>query len=106
VFPDVESYIFKARETAQKIKERFPEIPLAVVAASSTELKETSMKRAEELDHWNQQLGKETFYDAYVTHLYSKSDDCNTESRKEEFECAMKNNADFSFIKLPEALAF
>jgi hypothetical protein len=88
-FPDVETYIRKAREFASMIKKYDPAIPIAVVAADPTEPTPNN-EHARFMNRWNQILGQEDFYDAYVPHLYPKVKGCEdrgAQDLKAVFDC-------------------
>ena len=75
VFPNVEAYIKKAKEFAKVFRQKYPEIPLGVVAADPTGANpKGSHEKA--MNVWNYMVGKETFYDFYIPHLYSNVNVC------------------------------
>lgn len=74
-FPTPESYVKKAKEFAQVLRKKFPQIPLGAVAASPTESNpKGNYGKYKQL--WNITLGKENFYDFYIPHLYPKVQAC------------------------------
>jgi hypothetical protein len=88
-FPDVETYIQKARVFAVALKKFDSKIPVAVVAADPTEPNPKN-EHARFMNRWNQILGKESFYHAYVPHLYPKVKGCEEqggENLKAVFDC-------------------
>ena len=89
VFPTVQSYIAKAKEFAIVLKKKFPNISLGVVAANPTGAQpKDSFGKFQ--NQWNSALGRETFYDFYIPHLYSNVQACFKKggSLKEIFNCA------------------
>lgn len=106
VFPTVEAYIERAEKLAQKLKQAHPDIPLAAVAATSAELRETGARKAESLVEWNQKLGQERFYDAIITHMYSKPKKCMNLAQAEKFDCSLSANTVFAYKKMPDAVEY
>lgn len=74
-FPTVETYIKIAKEFAAVLRKKFPQIPLGVVAANPTE-PNPSNSHGKFQNLWNATLGKESFYDFYIPHLYSNAEVC------------------------------
>ncbi|MCO5249643.1 MAG: hypothetical protein M9887_11930 [Chitinophagales bacterium] len=75
VFPDVQAYIKKAKEFAKVLKQKYPEIPLGAVAGDPTGPNPKG-NNEKVMNIWNAAVGKETFYDFYIPHLYSKTQVC------------------------------
>jgi len=101
-FPDVESYIKSAKPLAKKIRSKYPEIPLAVVASPIAEMKDVNEKKASQFDDWNLKLAKEDFYDGYVVHLYAKDKACEQKGISiQTFECYVESNLDYIRHTIP-----
>ncbi|NNK80297.1 MAG: hypothetical protein HKO93_02280, partial [Flavobacteriales bacterium] len=94
-FPNVNSYIARAKKAASAIKSEYPSIRLGVVAASSSEIKNVSMKQKLYFDDWNETLGKEDFFDAFISHVYSKNKECDGEQGQSRFDCYLAHNSEF-----------
>jgi hypothetical protein len=70
---DVQNYITRAKTLAEKIRARYPNIPLAVCAAPIRDIADENPPEGSEaayFNDWNQQLSKNNFYDAVVLHYY------------------------------------
>lgn len=88
-FPTVESYISIAKKFAEALRKKYPAIPLGVVAANPTE-PNPSNSYGKFQNLWNATLGKETFYDFYIPHLYSNVEACEKKGGndlKAVFDC-------------------
>lgn len=107
VFPDVGTYLKKAKSLAVQIKKRYPQLKIGIVAASSPELKAVVGPRKDFFNGWNQALAKEGFYDAVITHLYSKPKKClKTEDQKASFDCAYEVNKAFISKDFPKVIEY
>lgn len=74
-YPTPESYILKAKEYAAAVRKFDPRIKVAAVAADPTEPNPKG-EAAIFMKDWNEKVGKESFYDVYVPHLYPKVKAC------------------------------
>lgn len=76
LFPDVYAYIKKIKQTAIDLRKKYPELRIAVVGGDPNTL--TAMdSRSKFMREWNQQLGKENFFDGYVWHTYNGCKTCD-----------------------------
>lgn len=83
-------YINHAKEFATAIRKKYPNIPLGVVAADPTEPNPKGSHQ-QFMNQWNTDLGKESFYNFYIPHLYSKVEICEEKGGadlKAVFDCA------------------
>nr|UZM28273.1 hypothetical protein [uncultured bacterium] len=104
-FPDVESYIQSAKPLAKKIRAKYPEIPLAVVASPIAEMKDVKEKKASQFDDWNSKLAKEDFYDGYIVHMYAKDKACEQKGISiQTFECYVGSNLDYVRYTVPAGI--
>ena len=104
VFPDVSSYIAKARAVTTKIREFNPDIPIGVIAANSAKLKGITGPRKLRFEDWNRKLGKENFYDAYIKHIYAIHENCESNSSLEtKMKCNLTSNTKFVFDDVKES---
>lgn len=88
-YPDVTAYIQQAKTYAAVLRKYNPAIKIAVVAADPTD-QNAKGEGAVFLRSWNELLGKESFYDVYVPHLYPKVKACEDKSGDnlpEVFDC-------------------
>ena len=76
LFPNVQTYINKAKMFAGPIRKAFPEIKIGVIAAKLAGEAGGTVGTGAFADEWNTGLGKETFYDAFIVHTYVKDDNC------------------------------
>ncbi len=70
---DVQKYITRSKTLAEKIKKKYPSMPLAVCGAPIRDIADENPPEGSEaafFSDWNQQLAKQTFYDAVVLHYY------------------------------------
>lgn len=79
-FPTVQTYISKAKTFAQVLKKRYPNIPLGVIAANATEPNPKN-NYGKFQNEWNRTLGKESFYDFYIPHIYMNIENCEEQSQ-------------------------
>jgi hypothetical protein len=104
-FPRVQDYIKAVKPIALKLKKRYPEIPLAVVAAPNDEMKSMNTKRAEETAAWNLTLAKEDFYDGYVVHNYARSKNCDQMAMlPQRADCYITHNLELVQSTLPSGI--
>jgi hypothetical protein len=105
VFPDVQSYINSAKPLALKIRSLYPDIPIAVVSAPNAEMKDMGADKSAISDEWNNRLAEETFYDAYVVHLYSKNRLCDKKTSPIEIaSCYLEYNEDYIGTTVPNGI--
>lgn len=71
-YPDGETYLAKCKEFVPVIKAYDKTIPLGVLACPIG-----GGVNKEKFRAWNELLGKQDFYDAYVIHEYSSCKECN-----------------------------
>tara|TARA_B100001758_G_scaffold62460_1_gene51989 strand:- start:17088 stop:18479 length:1392 start_codon:yes stop_codon:yes gene_type:complete len=64
-FMTIDKYINLSKKYTDAIKNTYPEIPIAVVAAPNN-------RGSRILENWNNKLAQEDFYDAIVIHPYAK----------------------------------
>jgi len=95
-FPTPASYVARARRAAEHIRKEFPELKIGIVAAGSAEIKKLSMKQKFFFSQWNDKIAAEDFYDAFITHIYSKNAQCDLLKSHEKFECYLKQNSVFT----------
>lgn len=74
--PNVQNYIERAKAFVGPIRKAFPNIKLGVIAAKLANEAGGTVGTGEFADAWNSGLAKETFYDAFIVHTYTKDDDC------------------------------
>ena len=89
-FPDVDTYITKAKEFSRVIKMKYPEVKVGVLAAKVSGEAGGSVGSSGFATTWNTKLGQETFYDSYIVHGYVNDDSCTTNLKKafdEAFVC-------------------
>ena len=108
VFPDASAYITRARELALKIRAKYPQIKIAVVAAPFPLLKGANQNATSEFNDWNEKLGQENFYDAIVAHMYSKPKKCLADKNdKTAFsKCALEENTKYAYEGLMDAMKY
>jgi|GEM_PF-2593028 len=88
-FPTVQSYITKAKAYAAAIRKYDPSLKIGAVAADATEPNPKN-EFGIFMNEWNKVLGKETFYDFYIPHLYPKVQGCEQKGGndlKAVFDC-------------------
>ena len=78
-FTTEQVYIDKIRKTASVIREKYPDLKLAVVAGEIVPDTEKG-QRATFMRQWNKGLSKENFYEAYVYHYYAACSDCDKDA--------------------------
>ena len=107
VIPDVESYLTRARSAEQVLRQQFPDIPLAVVAAPCPAVKGVTGDKAEVLNEWNQALGAESWVKAYVTHLYAYPvKDASAPASAALFDQAMHTSVEYARRQLGVAMDY
>ena len=105
-FPDADTYVKAIKPLAVKLKTLYPEIPLAVVAASITEMKDLGLNRSAKLSAWNDRLAGEDFYDAYIVHLYAKDKACDEKAGiLPRFDCYVKSNNSYIQETIPDGIS-
>lgn len=104
IFPSVESYITRAKTAAEAVRSEFPDVALGAVAASSSELKTLGMRQKMYMESWNEGLAKEDFFDAFVSHIYSKAKSCDGLSGIGKFDCYLEHNSAFA-ARIPGAIS-
>ena len=77
-FPDAATYIQKVKATAIAIHSRYPDIRLAVVGGDGVAKTEMDA-RSKFMRKWNQDISKESFYNAYTWHPYAVCAACDKE---------------------------
>lgn len=90
LFPNVQTYINKAKIFAGPIRKAFPELKIGVIAAKLAGEAGGTVGTGAFADEWNTGLGKESFYDAFIVHTYVKDDNCAelaTSDLQKGFEC-------------------
>jgi hypothetical protein len=99
-------YIQQAKEFAAVIRKKYPSIPLGIVAGDPTEPNPKGTYQIF-MNRWNNELGKESFYDFYIPHLYSKVVVCEQKGGsdlKAVFDCAHLTLAPEFYNYLPVVL--
>jgi hypothetical protein len=76
LFPDVNAYIKKIKQTAIDLRKKYPDLRIAVVGGDPNTLTAMDM-RSKFMRDWNLQLGKENFFDGYVWHTYNGCTTCD-----------------------------
>lgn len=69
-------YADKVKATAAAIRQKYPEIKIAIVGADIVP-DDDNNQRSRFMRSWNQQLSEENFYDAYVWHFYANCANCD-----------------------------
>lgn len=96
-FPTVEKYIKKCRNFSSAIRRQFPDLKIGVVVAPNQAFGNIPTKRASRFKTWNELLSNERFYDAIITHIYAKADDCaDLASMKERYDCALNESDQYA----------
>jgi len=91
VFSDASEYIKRSKRLTEKIKNLYPEIPVAATAANPPFNSGFSLKSR--FRNWNEQLAKEDFYDGIVNHFYPKTTECDSmEDIAAKFDCALNTS--------------
>ncbi|MEM9023145.1 MAG: hypothetical protein AAGB22_05360, partial [Bacteroidota bacterium] len=107
VFPDVGPYITTARSFAKAIRAKYPRMKIGVVAAPAAEEagKKVSAKRMAFFKDWNDRLARETFYDAYITHLYAVAGKCEKDQDPGQvFPCAAERFSHYTNHQLAKVI--
>lgn len=102
---DVNQYIKRVEQLANKIKTLYPDMPVAVCAAPIRDIADENPAAGTEaafFKDWNLQLAKHNFYDAVVLHYYFPID-CSG-SLESDFICAAQQVDDIAHRILPESL--
>lgn len=76
VFVTEQVYIDKIKNTAAAIRQKYPNLKIAVVAGVPTE-EEDKTQRSNFMRQWNIGLSKVNFYDGYVFHYYAACKPCD-----------------------------
>jgi hypothetical protein len=88
--PDVTRYMELAARFARAIRQRYPDIKLAVTAAPADSFEDKrGTGQLNYFNEWNTSLARENFYDAVVVHSYKSFANCgNSSSVRDRFMCA------------------
>lgn len=106
-YPDAQPYIKRAQQIAPKLRAKFPNIPLAAVAAPCPEAKGSGPAESDKYNRWNQTLSAAKFYDAIVTHLYATPKKCvDAGGTSAVFECALHSTSEFASKQLKLAMNY
>ncbi len=102
---DVRQYIARAKALVQKIKQEYPNMPVAVCGAPIRDIADENPPSGSEAAYfadWNQQLAKENFYDAVVLHFYFPLD-CSG-SVNSMFDCALDEIQNITGYTFPTSI--
>lgn len=70
---DVQQYINRSKTLTEKIKKKYPSLPVAVCAAPIRDIADENPPAGSEaafFSNWNQKLSKQQYYDAVILHYY------------------------------------
>ena len=104
----IEDYIFSAKSCSKKIKDKYPNLKTAVVAAP------LGQRKGHRHNVWNKKLSKLDFYDAIIIHSYAKvingedeygqmvSEEDEGENKTEAFEIYKNRAIDYLTNEYPK----
>ncbi len=78
-FPDAQTYIDKIKKTAYAIRQKYPELRIAVISGDAVDAKSND-ERSKFMRNWSLGLSNQNFYDGYVWHFYASCTPCDKDS--------------------------
>jgi len=78
-FPDAQTYIDKIKKTAFAIRQKYPDLRIAVISGDAVDAKSND-ERSKFMRNWSLGLSNQNFFDGYVWHFYASCTPCDKDS--------------------------